>query len=73
MFLKQVPGCYFWLGSGPQEHADQAYGLHSPRFVVDEACIPLGARLLAAIGLSRLGGPLLKSARCTKLYTKNHI
>ncbi|MBO9609874.1 MAG: amidohydrolase [Paenibacillaceae bacterium] len=56
LYLKQVPGCYFWLGSGPQEHADQAYGLHSPRFVVEEACIPLGAKLLAAIGLTRLGG-----------------
>ncbi|GAA3408719.1 M20 family metallopeptidase [Paenibacillus hodogayensis] len=56
LYLQQVPGCFFWLGSGPQEGAEHAYGLHHPKFRIDEQCLPLGASLLAAIAISRLGG-----------------
>jgi amidohydrolase len=45
-FLAQeAPGCFFWLGAGiegdPRSH-------HSPRFDIDERCLPLGAATLAA-------------------------
>lgn len=54
LYLQHVPGCFFWLGSGPREGAERAYGLHHPKFRIDERCLPLGASLLAAIAESRL-------------------
>ncbi|SFB57166.1 hippurate hydrolase [Cohnella sp. OV330] len=58
-YLKHVPGCFFWLGSGPAEGAERAFGLHHPRFELNEACLPLGAALLAGIASRRLEeGPL---------------
>jgi len=54
LYLQQVPGCFFWLGSGPQENAEQAYGLHHPKFNLHEECLPLGSSLLAAVALQRL-------------------
>lgn len=56
LYLQQVPGCFFWLGSGPEEGADRAYGLHHPKFTIEEKCLPLGASLLAAVALKRLSG-----------------
>lgn len=56
LYLQQVPGCFFWLGSGPEEGAERAYGLHHPKFRIEEQCLPLGASLLAAIALTRLAG-----------------
>ena len=32
IYLRRMPGALFWLGSGPPEHADRAFGLHHPRF-----------------------------------------
>lgn len=54
IYLQRVPGCFFWLGSGPSTNAEQAYGLHHPRYNLNEECIPLGASLLAAIAMDRL-------------------
>ncbi|WP_059049115.1 M20 metallopeptidase family protein [Paenibacillus senegalimassiliensis] len=54
VYLAQVPGCFFWLGSGPEKAADQAFGLHHPQYELNEACIPVGMALLAGIALSRL-------------------
>jgi amidohydrolase len=49
VYLNEVPGCFFWLGSGPKVGAEQAYGLHHPKISLEEACIPLGSALLAFI------------------------
>ncbi|RKN85202.1 M20 metallopeptidase family protein [Paenibacillus ginsengarvi] len=54
LYLQRVPGCFFWLGSGPQEGAEQSYGLHHPKFRIQESCLPLGASLLAAVAANRL-------------------
>ncbi len=41
---REAPGCFFWLGAGiegdPRNH-------HSPRFDIDESCLPRGAAVLA--------------------------
>jgi len=55
LYLEERPGCFFWLGSGPQEDAEHAYGLHHPKFKLHEECIPIGMALLAGIALKRLG------------------
>ena len=56
LYLRHVPGCFFWLGSGPRENAERAYGLHHPKFQINEECLPLGASLLAAVAVTRLSG-----------------
>lgn len=54
VYLQRVPGCFFWLGSGPETGAEHAYGLHHPRFTLHEKCLPVGAAALAAIAMERL-------------------
>jgi len=54
VYLTHIPGCFFWLGSGPADNADQACGLHHPKFTLQESCIPIGAALLAEIASRRL-------------------
>lgn len=53
-YLKHASGCFFWLGSGPQQNPEQAHGLHSPRFNPDEGCLKIGAALFAGLALKRL-------------------
>ncbi|MFD0958554.1 M20 metallopeptidase family protein [Paenibacillus chungangensis] len=50
-FVEKVPGCFFWLGSGPQEGAEHAYGLHHPKFNLNEECLVPGAAAMAALAL----------------------
>jgi amidohydrolase len=42
---REAPGCFFWLGAriakDPRKH-------HTPRFDIDESCLPVGAAVLAA-------------------------
>ncbi|WP_080834265.1 M20 metallopeptidase family protein [Cohnella massiliensis] len=54
VYLRHVPGCFFWLGSGPKEHAERAYGLHHPKYRLNEDCLPIGSAILAAIAAERL-------------------
>lgn len=54
LYLQLVPGSFFWLGSGPLEGAEHAYGLHHPKFNLNESCLPLGAALLAEVAAGRL-------------------
>src|ERR671933_57225 len=43
-FLKQVPGCYFFLGSA-NPSKDLAYPHHHPRFDFDETALGMGAEI----------------------------
>jgi amidohydrolase len=45
-FLREVPGCYIFLGASNAERG-LAYGHHHPRFDFDEAVLPLGVAILA--------------------------
>lgn len=53
IYLNTIPGCFFWLGSGPAKAAELAFGLHHPQFAINEECLSLGASLMAAIALCR--------------------
>ncbi|MBP1994828.1 M20 metallopeptidase family protein [Paenibacillus eucommiae] len=55
VYLNYVPGCFFWLGAGPEVNAEQAYGLHHPQFTLNEDCLAQGASIMAAIAMSRTG------------------
>jgi IAA-amino acid hydrolase len=51
--LERVPGCFVALGAGnPDIGADR--GLHHPKFIADEAALPIGAALHAALALRSL-------------------
>lgn len=54
LYMGEVPGCFFWLGSGPEVNAEDAYGLHHPKYTLNEQCLPVGAALLAEIAIQRL-------------------
>jgi amidohydrolase len=58
MYLQHVPGCFFWLGSGPETGAEHSFGLHHPQYTINESCLKTGAALLAAISAKRGGTTL---------------
>jgi amidohydrolase len=45
-FLREVPGCYFFLGSANPEK-NLAYPHHHPRFDFDETVLPMGVEIFA--------------------------
>jgi amidohydrolase len=54
-YQKQVPGFFYFMGCTPPDRdAASAAPNHSPRFYVDEDCLPLGVRSLAALALDWL-------------------
>jgi amidohydrolase len=53
LFLKEIPGCYFRLGT-KNSKSETIHGLHSSRFDIDEQSLPLGAALLAHSALIAL-------------------
>jgi len=54
-FQKEVPGFFFFIGCTPRDRdAAAAAPNHSPRFYLDEACLKLGVKSLAALALDWL-------------------
>jgi len=54
-FQKEVPGFFYFMGCTPRDRdAGTAAPNHSPRFYVDEECLPLGVRTLCALALDWL-------------------
>jgi amidohydrolase len=54
-FLAKVPGCYFFLGSR-NEAKGFVHPHHSPRFDIDEGCLPIGVEILRRVALDFLNG-----------------
>ncbi|MFN0055593.1 MAG: amidohydrolase [Planctomycetales bacterium] len=52
-YAQKVPGCFVGLGIG-NEQVGSTYGLHHPKFKVDEAALPLGSSLHVAFALRSL-------------------
>jgi amidohydrolase len=45
LYFEQVPGCFVFVGSAnPERGLDQPH--HSPRFDIDERCLPIGCEFL---------------------------
>jgi amidohydrolase len=54
-FAAEVPGLYLWLGIRPEgTPLEEAAPNHSPRFVIDEAALPLGVRALSHLAIDFL-------------------
>jgi amidohydrolase len=53
-YQKKVPGMFFFLGITPP--GTEPVVNHSPRFVVDEAAMPVGVRALAYLAVDYLAG-----------------
>jgi metal-dependent amidase/aminoacylase/carboxypeptidase family protein len=51
--LERVPGCFVMLGVR-NEAAGAVYGVHHPKFVVDEQALPIGAALHVGFALRTL-------------------
>jgi amidohydrolase len=58
-FLREVPGCYLFLGAQPEEREDP-WPHHSPHFDIHEGCLPQGVELLVKGTLRLLTRPLPK-------------
>lgn len=52
LFLQEVQGCFFFIGSGPVDH-EKRFGHHHPRFDIDENVLPQASAIMtqAAINL----------------------
>lgn len=57
-YLKKVPGAFFWLGCA--KAGESAYPLHNSRFMIDEAALVLGAKILCRTVENALAGALPK-------------
>jgi amidohydrolase len=54
-YQKEVPGLFYFMGCTPRSRdASTAAPNHSPRFYVDEECLPLGVKTLSALALDWL-------------------
>ncbi len=49
-YQKQIPGTFFFLGSG-SDKADSRHSWHHPRYNVDERCLKTGMRVMASLVL----------------------
>ncbi|HVN37296.1 MAG TPA: amidohydrolase [Myxococcota bacterium] len=54
-YAEQVPGLFFWLGvRDPGVAAADAAQIHTPRFDLDEAALPVGVRAMSELALAFL-------------------
>jgi len=53
-FSRKMPSMFYFIGA--QDTAKETFFLHHPSVVINEGCIPLGARFLAAGALRLLAG-----------------
>lgn len=49
-----IPSTLFWLGTGSGQNPPTNYGLHHPKFALDETVLPLGVELLCNLALRAL-------------------
>ncbi|NYT86274.1 M20 aminoacylase family protein [Pollutimonas harenae] len=60
--LKEVPGCYVWIGNGQGDHRDQGHGLgpcmlHNGSYDFNDDLIPLGASYWVELATQWLANP----------------
>ncbi|WP_141603659.1 M20 metallopeptidase family protein [Terrilactibacillus laevilacticus] len=53
-YLKDVPGAFFWLGSGPETDAEKSFGLHHPKCSPNEGAIEVGVKVMTNLVFERL-------------------
>nr|MBA2442772.1 amidohydrolase [Rubrobacter sp.] len=46
-YLREVPGCFFFVGAGNEEKGT-TYPHHHPRFNIDEDALPVGIEAMLA-------------------------
>lgn len=56
LYAEQVPGCFFWLGSGGPDAGPHSSGLHNAQMVVDESCLMVGVTLFTELVRGLLDG-----------------
>lgn len=53
-YLQEIPGSFFYLGSGSRETGSDQYNWHHPLYNVDERAMKTGMRLMAGLVFNRL-------------------
>ena len=53
-YQQRIPGCFAMIGIS-QSDWQTRYSVHHPKFIVDEAALPIGAALHVAMALESLG------------------
>lgn len=53
LFLRQVPGCFFFIGSGPAA-SEKRFGHHHPKFDIDERALPISAAIMTRTAIDLL-------------------
>lgn len=53
LFLRERPGCYFWVGAAPEDKQPMPH--HHPAFELNEAGLPVGVRMGLKLLLATLG------------------
>jgi metal-dependent amidase/aminoacylase/carboxypeptidase family protein len=61
-YAQRKPGCFIFLGVR-NEAIGAVHSLHTPYTKIDEAALPLGARLLAALAIDFLNGETGRASR----------
>ena len=56
-YLRQIPGCYAYLGTANPAFPDTLAGIHNSHFDLDESALPVGTALYAACALRWLANP----------------
>jgi len=51
-FAREIPAVMLWLGVVPQDV--EKTSVHSPTFIADENCIPVGVKVMSAVILDYL-------------------
>lgn len=54
LFLEQVPGCFFFVGSGAAD-ANKRFGHHHAKFDIDENVLPIAAAIITQAALNVAG------------------
>lgn len=52
-FAREIPAVMLWLGVVPEDV--EKTSVHSPTFIADEKCIPIGVKVMSAVILDYLG------------------
>ena len=56
-YLRQIPGCYAYLGTANPAFPNTLAGIHNSHFDLDESALPVGTALYAACALRWLANP----------------
>src|SRR6266566_3068862 len=71
-YLESVPGSLFRLGTRSPGSIEE-FDIHQPNFDVDERCVPVGVKVMAATALTAIGGQHGSASVITDVSTADPV